>query len=55
MKYFIKETAIEAFQRVIYGFGFGGGMSIAFGISSGYGIEKPEQKKQIKLQEKKAA
>lgn len=48
MKNFIKETALEAFQRVIYGFGFGGGMTIAFGVASNYGIEKPENKKKVK-------
>tara|TARA_Y100000816_G_scaffold80042_1_gene54651 strand:- start:1370 stop:1522 length:153 start_codon:yes stop_codon:yes gene_type:complete len=49
MKKILKETAIEAFQRLIYGIGFGGGMSISFSIASKYGIEKPEhQQKKIK-------
>lgn len=30
MKKIIRETSIEAFQRIIYGFGFGLGMSGAF-------------------------
>ena len=42
MKKILKETAIEACQRLVYGIGFGGGMSISFAIASKYGVNKPE-------------
>ena len=53
MKTFLKDTALEAFQRIIFGFGFGAGMSASFAIASKYDIEKPEYPPKQKLNQPK--